>query len=130
MSRKREKYLYTKEVKGPKRDTSSEIDRFALERYVESQIQEEIDVDKILSSREFTVDELRLVKLIIAKHIFLTGNKKVAEKLLKEVEQSPDKGTDVFFYLEQIKKNKTLYAEKARHNPSEKKVKPKVYEKK
>ena len=129
MSRKSELYLYKRDPRGPKRDTSSEINRFELERYVESQIVEkEMDIDKILTSKDFSRDEIRIVKLVMAKLALLSGNKGVGERLIREVEETPDKGTDVFFYLEQLKKNKTLYSEKARHNPEPIKIKQKTKE--
>lgn len=119
MARKNNEFLFTKEIRGPRRDTTGQIKKAELENYVNSFIQlGEVDVDAILNGREFTKDELRFVKLVIARYALISGNKKIGERLIREVEESKDKGTDVFFYLEQIKKNKTLYSEKARHNPT------------
>ena len=81
MSRKSEIYLYKRDPKGPKRDTSGEINRFELERYVESQIVEkEMDIDKILTSKDFSRDEIRIVKLVMAKLALISGNKGVGER--------------------------------------------------
>lgn len=131
MSRKRNYYPYSKpieELRAPKRDTSAEIDQFALERFVEAQINGIMDIDQILNSRPFTKDELRLVKLILAKHAYLANNFAVGDELVREIESSKDKGTTVFFYLEQLKKNKKLYSQKARQEPTGVKIKQKTKE--
>lgn len=121
MARKRrnsyqEEYMIERNRVVPKRDTTGEINRFELEKFVASHMTGIIDLEEILTKREFTKDELRMVKLMIAKHAYLAGNSKVGDQLVREVEQTKDKGTDVYSYLEQLKLNKTLYRQKSKQN--------------
>lgn len=85
-----------------------------IEEYVLRELKSGVDLNTLLTSYRFTKEELLMVKLIVAKQALLQNRKKVADALIKSVEQSKDKCVDVIDYMQRLQQNKTLYLAKGK----------------
>ena len=105
-----------------------EISKVQLKKEILSGVGSEVFLEDICHKREYSMEELLIIKIILAEHAFLACDYSLGERLLREVEASKEKTKTVSYYLQEIQKNKKLYIRKSKQEKNLIKVKIKKVE--